>query len=106
MDDKVIISSSEPKQVRENSIIEGNEHHCSKTNRVNADDIKNSLERDPGKRIPSWQYPTNQLDAIRRAYQKRGPYQMHLEDYPLSDIEDHPRRFQYTWFSMFSSWLE
>jgi len=35
-----------------------------------------------------------------------GPYQMRLENYPLSGKDDHPRRFQYTWFSLFPSWLE
>nr|ABN09140.1 hypothetical protein MtrDRAFT_AC174467g9v1 [Medicago truncatula] len=71
--DEVIISSSEPEQVHENPIIEENESRPLKVNRVNPDDIENSLERDPG--IPIWQYPPNQKDAIRRAYQKWGPYQ-------------------------------
>nr|KYP38442.1 Zinc finger MYM-type protein 1 [Cajanus cajan] len=31
---------------------------------------------------------------------------MHLENYPLSSKEDHPWRFQYTWSSIFPSWLE
>jgi len=31
---------------------------------------------------------------------------MHLENYPLSGKDDHLRRFQYTWFNLFSSWLE
>jgi len=39
-------------------------------------------------------------------YLKWGPYQMHLKNYPLSGKDDHPRRFQYTWFSLFPSWLE
>jgi hypothetical protein len=65
-----------------------------------------SLERDPGKRSPIWQYPPNQQDEIRRAYLKWGPYQIHLEDYPLSGKETHPRRFQHSWFSLFPSWLE
>jgi len=30
---------------------------------------------------------------------------MHLENYRLSGKDGHPRRFQYTWFSLFSSWL-
>jgi len=36
---------------------------------------------------------------------KWGRYQMQLENYPLSGIEN-PRRFQHTWFNMFPSWLE
>jgi len=39
-------------------------------------------------------------------YLKWGPYQMHLENYSLSGKDDHPRRFQYTWFNLFPSWLE
>ena len=31
---------------------------------------------------------------------------MHLENYLLSDKDDHSRRFQYTWFSLFPLWLE
>nr|KYP47865.1 Zinc finger MYM-type protein 1 [Cajanus cajan] len=31
---------------------------------------------------------------------------MHIKNYPLSSKDDHPRRFQYTWFRIFSSWLE
>ena len=31
---------------------------------------------------------------------------MHLENYSLSGKDDHPRRFQYTWFNLFPSWLE
>jgi len=29
-----------------------------------------------------------------------------LENYSLSSKDDHPRRFQYTWFSLYPSWLE
>ena len=39
-------------------------------------------------------------------YLKWGLYQMHLENYSLSGKDDHPRRFQYTWFSLFRLWLE
>jgi hypothetical protein len=70
------------------------------------DDILNSLERDPGKRPPIWKYSPNQVDEIRRAYMKWGPYQIRLEEYPLSGKESHPRRFQETWFEIFYSWLE
>ncbi|XP_027916063.1 zinc finger MYM-type protein 1-like [Vigna unguiculata] len=31
---------------------------------------------------------------------------MRLENYPFSGKDDYPRRFQYTWFSLFPSWLE
>ena len=93
-DEEIIIPTSESETVLENPTIE--EHHG----------FENSLERDPGKRPPIWQYPPNQVDAIRRAYLKWGPYQIHLENYPLSGNEDHPRRFQHTWFSIFPSWLE
>ncbi|KAL7087011.1 hypothetical protein ACP275_13G038800 [Erythranthe tilingii] len=67
----------------------------------------NSLERDPGKRPQIWTYPVNQQDEIRRAYIKLGPYQLFLSKYPYSSNEKSTRRrFQYSWFSQFSSWLE
>ena len=65
----------------------------------------NCLERDPGKRIQIWEYPANQRDEVRRAYLNWGPYQWLAEKYPLNE-ENHPRRFQATWFKMFPSWLE
>ncbi|XP_058758551.1 uncharacterized protein LOC131631797 [Vicia villosa] len=93
-DEEIIILTIEEHRGFENPIIE--EYHG----------FENSLERDPGKRTPIWQYPLNQVDAIQRAYLKWGPYQIHLESYPLSGSDDHPRRFQHNWFSIFSSWLE
>src|ERR1051325_1927229 len=67
----------EPQRVLENPRIEEN------VNRVCSDDIENSLERDPGKRPSMWEYNVNQMDEIRRAYLKWGPYQMNLEQYPF-----------------------
>ena len=65
-----------------------------------------SLERDPGKRPPIWEYPINQQDEIRRAYIKAGPYQVNLESYPLSGSNEHLRHFCSSWFELFPSWLE
>ncbi|XP_058742087.1 uncharacterized protein LOC131614532 [Vicia villosa] len=93
-DEEIIIPTFEPETILEIPRIE--EHHG----------FENSLERDPGKHRPIWQYPPNQVDAIQRAYLKWGPYQIHLDNYPLSGNADHPRRFQHTWFSIFPSWLE
>jgi len=31
---------------------------------------------------------------------------MYLENYPLSRKDGYARRFQYTWFSLFPSWLK
>jgi len=104
--DEVVVSSSEPEQVHENPRIEENEPRPSKVNRVDPDNIENSLERDPGKHIPIWQHPPNQKDTIRRVYLKWGPYHTKLENYLMSSIRKAQRRFQHTWFSMFSSWLE
>nr|KYP50112.1 Zinc finger MYM-type protein 1 [Cajanus cajan] len=99
-------TSSELEKFPKNPRIEENDKQLSKVPRVTYNEFENSLERDPGKRPQIWQYPSNQTDEVRRAYLKWGPYQMHLENYPLSGKEDHPRRFQYTWFSIFPSWLE
>ncbi|KAF8393746.1 hypothetical protein HHK36_019944 [Tetracentron sinense] len=66
----------------------------------------NSLVRDPGLRLPIWDYPIDQRDKIRRAYIKAGPYQHILPNYPPSGPEKHRRRFQLSWFKLFPSWLE
>ncbi|CAK8532870.1 unnamed protein product [Lathyrus sativus] len=99
-DEENLTSMSEPTRVIENPRIEEN------VNRVCSNDIGSFLERDPGKRPSMWEYPVNQMDEIQRAYLKWGPYQMNLEKYPSSGKEDHQRRFQHAWFSLFPSWLE
>ena len=99
--------SSKIEKLHENPKIEKNEKQLSKIPKVTYNEFENALERDPGKRLQSWQYPPNQIDEVQRAYLKWGPYQMLLENYLLSSgKDDHPRRFQYTWFSLFPSWLE
>ncbi|KAH9722523.1 DUF4371 domain-containing protein [Citrus sinensis] len=70
------------------------------------DDNLNSLQRDPGLRQQIWNYLVNERDEIRRAYIKAGPYHVVLSKYPASGPEDHPRRFQSSWYVKFSSWLE
>ena len=50
-------------------------------------------------------YPANIRDEVRRAYLKAKPYQIRLSNYPFSR-EKHPRSFQASWFTQFSSWLE
>ncbi|KAL5820594.1 hypothetical protein ACOSQ3_022476 [Xanthoceras sorbifolium] len=62
------------------------------------------FERDPGKRIPIWQYPINKQDEVRRVYIDMGPCQP-IFDYPLSESGNRNRRFQRSWFTKFS-WLE
>lgn len=99
-DEENLTHMVEPQRVLENPRIEEN------INRGCADDIENSLERDPGKLPTLWEYNVNQIDEIEKSYLKWGPYQMHLEQYPLSGKEDHQRHFQHTWFILFSSWLE
>ena len=46
------------------------------------------------------------MDEIKRAYLKKGPYQIHLKNYPLSGSEKHPHRFSTTRFRLFPSLLE
>jgi hypothetical protein len=43
---------------------------------------------------------------VRRAYLSLGPMQPHLQNYRLSGEQGHRRRFQYSWFGLFPSWLE
>ncbi|XP_072054323.1 uncharacterized protein [Arachis hypogaea] len=54
--------------------------------------------RDLGKHPQIWNYPINQQDEIRRAYIKFGPYQFIMDEYPLSGLESHLRRFKAHWF--------
>jgi hypothetical protein len=46
-----------------------------------------------------WDYLVNRRDEIRMAYLKAHPYQYFCLDYPLSGPENHPRRFQVSWFT-------
>ncbi|XP_074580574.1 uncharacterized protein LOC141836984 [Curcuma longa] len=64
------------------------------------------LERDPGLRPQIWEYPINQRDEVRRAYLKLGPMQPQLDEYKPSGPPGHKRRFQYSWFKQYPSWLE
>ncbi|KAL8136076.1 hypothetical protein AgCh_010612 [Apium graveolens] len=67
----------------------------------------NSLIRDPGLRKQIETYHPNKKDLIRRAYIDLGPYQP-VQVYPFSGPENHPRRFQKSWFDKFpwKVWLE
>ncbi|VAI77862.1 unnamed protein product [Triticum turgidum subsp. durum] len=64
------------------------------------------LQRDLGLRPQIWQYPPDQRDIVRRAYLMLGPMQPRLENYKPSGEPGHQRRFQYSWFDDFPSWLE
>jgi len=48
----------------ENPRIGENEHRPSNVNRVNLDDIENSLELDPGKWIPIWYLTIDFIDYV------------------------------------------
>ncbi|KAL8115118.1 hypothetical protein AgCh_021804 [Apium graveolens] len=60
----------------------------------------NSLIRDPGFRKQIETYHPNKKDLIRRAYIDLDPYQP-VQIYPFSGPENHPRRFQKSWFDKF-----
>ncbi|PWA76767.1 Zinc finger MYM-type protein 1 [Artemisia annua] len=81
--------------------------HTSETPRQNNEEFDlNSLERDPGKRKQIWSYPVNKREQVRRAYINLGPFQIHLKEYPAKGSTKHPRKFRYSWFSIFPNWLE
>jgi len=61
---------------------------------------RSQIEVDPGLRPMIWDFPVNQRDEIRRACLKHGPCQPILRTYPLSN-DDHPRRFQASWFQVY-----
>lgn len=64
------------------------------------------LEGDPALRPQIWEYPSNQQDEVQRAYLKLGPMQPKLQNYKSSGPKGHQRRFKFSWFSDFPSWLE
>ena len=64
------------------------------------------LERDPALRPQIWQYPQHVRDEVRRAYMQLGPMQPKLKKYMPSGPQGHQRRFQFSWFHLFPSWLE
>jgi len=104
-DEENASTSSKLEKLHDNPKIEENEKQLSKAPRVIYNEFENASERDPGKRPQICQYPPNKIDEVRRTYLKWGTYQMYLKNYPLFDKDDHPRRFQYTWFDLFCSWL-
>jgi hypothetical protein len=64
------------------------------------------LERDPALRPQVWQYPPNQRDDVRRAYLRLGHMQPKLNKYKATGKQGQRRRFQYSYFGHFPSWLE
>ncbi|KAL8146014.1 hypothetical protein AgCh_003953 [Apium graveolens] len=60
----------------------------------------NSLIRDPGLRKQIETYHPTKKNLIRRAYIDLGQYQP-VQVYPFSGPENHPRRFQKSWFDKF-----
>lgn len=62
-----------------------------------------SIEQDPRQRPPMWDYLVNRRDEIRMAYLKACPYQFLRSKHPLFGPENHPCRFQASWFTQFSS---
>ncbi|XP_071708265.1 uncharacterized protein [Rutidosis leptorrhynchoides] len=66
----------------------------------------NYLERDPGKRKQIWSYPFDRKELVKRSYLNKGPFQIHLEEYPNKGTSTHTRRFQNAWFGKFPNWLE
>ena len=99
-------TSSKIEKLHDNPNIEENEKQLSKVPKVTCNEFEHTLERDPRKRLQICQYPPNQIDEVQMTYLKWGSYQMHPENYSLSGKNDHPTRFQYTWFNLFPSWLE
>ncbi|KEH34681.1 hypothetical protein MTR_3g067700 [Medicago truncatula] len=65
---------------------------------------RSQIEVDPELQPMIWDFPINQRDEIRCAYLKHGSCQPILRTYPLSN-DDHPRRFQASWFQLFPYWL-
>ncbi|XP_048493267.1 uncharacterized protein LOC104897818 [Beta vulgaris subsp. vulgaris] len=64
------------------------------------------LPHDPGKRINIMDYPSNQRNAIRRAYILKKPCQPKTHNFPQRDLGGpRPRRFVASWFDKWD-WLE
>ena len=102
--DKAENSTSSKLIQDEQHLTEETEEHPSKLQKIGPKEVDvNALECDLGSRPQIWEYPSNQRDEIRSAYLKMGPYQIHLENYPLFSSEKHPRKFSTAWFRLFHS---
>ena len=66
----------------------------------------NTLETDPGKRIPISDYHPNLQDDVRRAYMLKGPCQPKLVKFPPTKFGDRERRFNHAWYHQYANWLE
>ncbi|CAL1403229.1 unnamed protein product [Linum trigynum] len=65
----------------------------------------NSLQADPGLRLPITSFHPNVHDEIRRAYLQKGPCQPRLHQFPFRDIGGRKRRFNPSWYDKYS-WIE
>ncbi|KAI3495367.1 hypothetical protein L1887_37696 [Cichorium endivia] len=98
-------STSEPEPENLNQPLP--EEHIPETGGPNSEEVDpNSLERDPAKRKQLSLYPVNQREQVRLAYLNLGPFQIQLKTYHAKGSEKRPRRFQYSWFRIFPTWLE
>jgi len=69
-DKKNASTSSKLEKLHNNPKIEENEKQLSKVSRVTYNEFENALERGPGKPPQIWQYSSNQINEVRRAYLK------------------------------------
>ncbi|XP_073290429.1 uncharacterized protein [Primulina huaijiensis] len=86
------ISASQDHSPSNIDVSNPSDQHLNKSPRIDVD--VSSLEPDPTLRTPIWKYHVNQMDEIRRAYIKMGPYQPIKKEYPPNKFGSQNRRFQ------------
>ncbi|XP_015167797.1 zinc finger MYM-type protein 1-like [Solanum tuberosum] len=96
----------------EKFLVKFNHSQASSSTNVNPssliDDLNlDSLEADPGKRVPIAHYNPQIKDEVRKHYIQKGPCQPKMDSYPPTEIGKRMRQFCKIWFEgPYSKWLE
>ncbi|XP_049414539.1 uncharacterized protein LOC125877237 [Solanum stenotomum] len=96
----------------EKFLVKFNHSQASSSTNVNPssliDDLNlDSLEADPGKRVPIAHYNLQIKDEVRKHYIQKGPCQPKMDSYPPTEIGKRMRQFCKIWFEgPYSKWLE
>ncbi|KAG5610934.1 hypothetical protein H5410_022215 [Solanum commersonii] len=82
----------------ENLLVKFNHSQASSSTNVNPSHLKDdlnldSLESDPGKRVPIAHYNPRIKDELRKHYIQKGPCQPHMDSYPPTEIRKRMHQF-------------
>ncbi|KAG5587180.1 hypothetical protein H5410_047614 [Solanum commersonii] len=96
----------------EKFLVKFNHSQASSSRNVNPSSLINdlnldSLEADPGKRVPIAHYNPQIKDEVRKHYIQKGPCQPKMDSYPPTEIGKRMRQFCKIWFEgPYYKWLE